>query len=445
MKKMLVLIFSFLLNGIALHAQAVYELAFTFPLTNDAIAYKACFIDADDGKGKLRLLFTPPAGKDSILVDMDVIEEIPDISSSCFNSGRIYYRLQNAKYIECKDPGIILPRYFCFKTNPASGLMEPFGVTNTAADCKADVVKFNSVAFIEQKDLTKEFVLTYFKLYDMFYRNIFLPNNSKALTTQEPVKFFLLFVANVTDPIIGTADRKDMNDAITFFSKIKQFLNIEQFIVDTITGKRLNKQNVENAIKTFLTPGPNDIVVFYYSGHGFRKPKDTRPGPYIDLRDEHNTDYMVNSLSMEDIFTAIRKKGARLNLVLSDCCNTLVLGNNPMADQQPITKKAFGLNWSNENCRNLFLNLTPTSILGTASEPTQFAIRNKTYGGFFSNFFRNSIETHFSFLKTKVSWEQIFEQTKIQTSYKSDHTYCDNVKKTICPQKPYVNIMYGRF
>ena len=123
MKKMLVLIFSFLLSGIALHAQAVYELAFTFPLTNDAIAYKACFIDADDGKGKLRLLFTPPAGKESILVDMDVIEELPDISSSCFNSGRIYYRLQNAKYIECKDPGIILPRYFCFKTNPVSGLM----------------------------------------------------------------------------------------------------------------------------------------------------------------------------------------------------------------------------------------------------------------------------------------------------------------------------------
>ena len=38
-------------------------------------------------------------------------------------------------------------------------------------------------------------------------------------------------------------------------------------------------------INTFLTPGPNDIVVFYYAGHGFRKQKDLWAGPYIDLRD----------------------------------------------------------------------------------------------------------------------------------------------------------------
>lgn len=440
MKKLLGSLFSFFVTCISLQAQSVYEFSFTFPHANDAIAYKACFIDAGDSKGKLRLMFNSPVSKDSILVDLEVTEESPDIKSDCFTSGRVYYKLQNAKYIECKDPEVKLPGYFCFKSDPVSGFLEPFGVTNSSADCNADVVKFTAVTFIEQKDLTKEFVLTYFKVYDVFYKNLFVPNNSKALTTNNPVKLYLLFVANVTDPIIGTADRKDMMDAITFFTKIKTFLGIDQFIFDTITGTRLNKKNVENAIKTFLTPGPNDIVVFYYSGHGFKKPKDGRPGPYIDLRDEFNPDYMVNSLSMEDIFITIKDKGARLSLVLSDCCNTLVVGDNPMADQQPITKKSFGINWSDENCRNLFLNLKKTAILASAAEPYQYAIRNKTYGGFFSNFFRNALETHFSYSKSQVTWKQVFEQTAIQTSYKSAHTYCDKVKKTICPQKPYADI-----
>ncbi len=440
MKKTLPILFSFLLTGSSLFAQAVYELSFAFPNAPNMIAYKACLIDAADGHGKLRLRFISPVSNDSLLVDLEVNEELPDIKSSCFNSDRVYYKLLNAKYIECNDPGIILPGYLCFKMDPVSGLLEPFGVTNTSLDCKADVVKFTASTFLEQKDLTKEFVLTYFKFYDSFYRNLFLPNNSKGLTTNNPVKLYLLFVANVTDPIIGTADRKDMMDALSFFTKIKTFLGIEEFIFDTITGTRLNKKNVEIAIKSFLTPGPNDIVIFYYSGHGFKKPKDGRQGPYIDLRDEFNPDYMVNSLNMEDIFSTIKGKGARLSLVLSDCCNTLVVGNNPMSDQQPITKKSFGINWSDDNCRNLFLNIKKTAIFATAAESNQYAIRNKTYGGFFSNFFRNALETHFSYAKNQVTWKQVFDQTTIQTSYKSDHTYCDKVTKTICPQKPYVDI-----
>lgn len=382
-----------------------------------------------------------PGSTDSILTELDAAEELPDMNSGCINTDRIYYKLKNPRYIESKDPGIVLPGYFCFQKDAATGLFEPYGITSSSEDCNAEPAKFSHIAFIDQQSLTKDFVLTYFKPYDLFYRNLFVTNNPKDLTTFErSVKIYLLIVANVDDPKIGPADRKNMNDAIAFFGKVKEFLGIADFIYDTITGRRLTRQNVLNAVNTFFAPaGSNDIVIFYFNGHGFRKPTDGRPGPYIDLKDERNFRIMEASASMEDIYATIRAKRARLSLVLSECCNALITDTNPLAEP-PAVKKSFGINWSTENCRNLFLNKTPMSILGAAASPSMLAASNNNFGGFFSYFFRTSLETHFSFAKTAVNWDQVFKQTAEQTKYKADRTYCDNVTKKKCNQLPYYRI-----
>ncbi len=448
-KKTVILLLVLCMHALYLQAQTVYELSFSLSNTTDTIACKAFFIDNNDGSGKLRLRFIAPAGKDSILAELDVTEENPEAVEACFKNDRIFYKLARVNYIDSKDPGIPLPGFLCFKKDAATGLFEPMGLTNSTKDCNADVIRFSNISFIKQQDLTKEFVLTYFKPYDIFYRNLFVTNNSKALTTaQQSVKLYLLFVANTTDAKIGTADRKNMNDAIAFFGKIKDFLGIAQFLYDTVAGANYNKQTVEKKIQTFLTPGPNDIVVFYYSGHGYRKPKDGRPGPYIDLRIDYTKSYLVNSLSMEDIKEMIIKKGARLNLILSDCCNDYVTSTNPMVQDQAISGKkgGFDLNWSTQNCRDLFLNTTPTTILATAAEPYQLAISNPVFGGFFSTFFRNAVETHLSYAKNNVTWTQLFEQAKVQTERKTSRTWCNDAKTIKCgKQRPYVDIRYGRF
>jgi hypothetical protein len=57
MKKILALIFSISLTTAVSKAQSVYELSFTFPAANTTVAYKACYVDAADGKAKVRLNF----------------------------------------------------------------------------------------------------------------------------------------------------------------------------------------------------------------------------------------------------------------------------------------------------------------------------------------------------------------------------------------------------
>jgi Caspase domain len=445
MKKIIIFLLC-CLTATTLRSQTVYELSFSLPHAAGDIPSRAFFVDHKDGKGKMRIRFIDPVSKDSILAELEAAEDLAD--ANC-NEDRLWYKLSRLSYIDSRDPAIPLPAYLSFRKDATNGLFEPWGLTNDAKDCNAASTRFTGISMIEPKDLTKEFVLTWFKPYDLFYRNLFVTNNTRALTMAERnIKLYLLFVANVTDAKIGIADRKNMNEAIAFFRKIKDHLGIDQFLYDTVAGANYSKATVEQKLKTFLTPGPNDIVVFYYSGHGYRQPKDGRPGPYIDLRIDYKKSYLVNSLSMEDIRDIIVKKGARLNLVLSDCCNAYVTDTNPMVQEQPISGKkgGFDLEWSVQNSRDLFLSTTPTTILATAAEPYQLAISNPIFGGFFSTFFRNAVDSHLSYSKSKVTWTDVFEQAKAQTERKTNRTWCNDAKTIKCgKQRPFVHIQYGRF
>jgi len=414
------------------------------------IDYKALFIDNNDGTGKVRLKFTTPTSADSVLADFDVKEEIIENNASCINGDRIYYKLQNPKFVASNNPVVNLPGYVCFKKETVSGLYEPAGVTNSTADCNTDLIKFSKVSSINQEALTKEFVLTYFKVNEPFYRSLFVTNNSKALTTTEAnTKLFLLFVCNVTDPEIGVADRKGMNEAINLFRKVKEFLGINAFIYDTVTGNDFNKQTVMNKINTFLKPGPNDIVVFYYAGHGFRMQKDGWPGPYIDLRDvvkDKFKKYQENSLSTEYILKQIESKGARLNLIISESCNDTITKTNPMVKEPPLAGKkgGFGINWSTQNARNLFLNTMRQTILIAAASPGYLAISNADFGGYFSTFFRNNLEINLGYSKTDVTWEKIIEETKKQTENKSSRTWCNDEKTMKLNRQRPIETLNGR-
>ncbi len=440
MKKILPVILFLLATCLSATAQSVYELSFTYPSNNSPVPYKALFIDYNNGKGQTRLKFTAPNSTDSLLVNFDVTEEISEMPPLCNSDERIYYKLQNPKYIpDTTNPGISFPAYICFKKDITSGVYEPMGVAASATDCTTDVQKFSKVTVVDKKDLTKEFVLNYFKPNDVFYKSIFVTNNSKDLTTSErDVTLYLLFVANVTDTIIGVANSKNMYDAIKFFGKVKDFLGIYNFVYDTITRNNFNKQTVSQKIDA-LKPRTRDIVVFYYAGHGFHQDRDTRIGPCIDLRDlvvDKKKKYQDNSLCMEDIATSIKNKGARLNLIISDCCNATVDATNPIAREAALSGKKgiFDQFWNTQKCRSLFLNATPNTILAGAAVPGHLAVSNPVFGGYFSNFFISTLETNLSLLSTnpKLTWDDVFNQVKPQTEKKARRTWCDDAKTIKC-------------
>src|SRR5205814_980359 len=102
--------------------------------------------------------------------------------------------------------------------------------------------------------------------------------------------------------------------------------------------------------------------------------------------------------------------------------------------------------WSQDNCRQLFLNPTPTSVLITASDVGQYSAADSTEGSLFTIFFKAALENNITNFKKNVSWDQVVAEAKNSTSIKARHTYCDRpfIPANICAQDPLPKVVMGR-
>jgi Caspase domain len=426
--------------GIIADAQSVYQFQYNFHQPADSITYHAFFARYDDGSGLLRVRYTPPLTAQDVLVEMDIEENfITDTISGKTDTTILFLKASSAaRYIIGDNKAAFNPPFFQFAYNKATGYYEPSGVTATQTNTAMSSSTSFIASLVERASLNKAFVSAFFSEDEDFYINLF-KNGTRGLTPAEKnIKLYLLVVADILDSSIGASCNMDMGRALETFKGITSYLGITM-IAKTISGADYSKKNVQAAISN-LKPLPNDIVVFYYSGHGFRKQEENRRFPNIKLKTHHinRQDVYKNSLNIEDIFLSIQKKGARCNLVLSDCCNNDIETTNVIATK-PGKTKGSGLEWNEDNCRNLFLNKAPISILATAADNGQRASSNNDFGGFFSYFFKTSMENYCSKLKNNVTWDLVLRDTKTQTIFKAQHTYCDKpyIPQNICNQYPY--------
>lgn len=435
-----------LLNTGKIAAQSVYHLRYNFHQPADSIAYQGFMIRYDDGSGLLRVRYTLPGTAADVLVECDVEEQPAAGNISPDNdTAALVLKAVNPRFIFGNSSIQFQPPLFLFSYNNASGFHEPRGVsTGTPVTGMAKRTSF-AAALVPGNALTKAFVSGFFTADDEFFSSLF-NNSTKGLTAVEKnTKLYLLVVADTLDKEIGPACSLDITRTLQTFKGIADTLGIK-FVPKVITGASYSKKNVELGIAN-LKPAPADIIVFYYSGHGFRKQEEAgKRFPNIKLKTNHTTtqDVYLNSLNIEDIFNTIKKKPARFNLVLSDCCNNDIESTNSTGSK-PGQTKGSGVEWSLDNCRKLFLDPARMSVLATAADNGQRACSKNSFGSFFSFYLATSLENYCSRLKTNVSWDQVLQDTKTQTINKAKRTYCDKpyVPENICNQYPNYKIVVG--
>lgn len=421
-------------------AQTVYLFEYKFQQAEDQGIYQVFFVTYDDGSGTARIKYRLPGSAEIQLLEMQVQGQYVSEKAGIIDTNKYVYKTSNPVTVLGNSDEKFRAPFFWFKKNQLLDIFEPVAVSDSSKHM-ASLLKSE---YIQNKDLKKDLVTQYFSEKDAIYQNLFGLRSRGLSAGEKNSRIFLLVVANTNDPVIGSSCNMDMNRIVQTFQDLADFLDIK-FYPTTIFGNSYNKLNVENAILN-LKPASNDIVVFYYSGHGFRKKEKPNPAkpysryPFLDFRSKPGEDYNLLSLNIEDIFNKIKRKGARLNLVLSDCCNNLPESTNSEGDPIPKTRGS-GLDWVEDNCRTLFLNPKRQSVLATAADVGQLASSNNKFGGFFSYFFKTSMETHFSTLKTNVSWELVLEEAVRQTDHKAQHTYCSKpyIPENICKQNPFYN------
>jgi hypothetical protein len=209
-----------------------------------------------------------------------------------------------------------------------------------------------------------------------------------------------------------------------------------------ISGNEFSKVNVDNAIIS-MRPAPNDIVVFYYTGHGFSEMKDNYRFPYLDLRDKSYQDYGGQyTMNMEAIFQKIKMKGARLNLILSDCCNNDPSQSQNMTSEDPETKVS-SIGWDKNKCISLFLNPRRQSVLATAAQKGELSAGNVSEGGFFTSNFLQSLEKHIGKVRTttrplEATWPSIISLATNETTTRAARKWCRMPDESVkaCTQHP---------
>lgn len=228
-------------------------------------------------------------------------------------------------------------------------------------------------------------------------------------------RFIVLYAIDVEDLQIGTSCLMDYSKMDTTFQEIATNIHFHYEPIVLMRGE-LNKRSLENKIDN-LQVGSNDVLVFYYAGHGFAELNQKSPYPALYLKGEETA-------TLDAIYVRLKKKKARLLLTFADCCNNIIVKFNGLPTVKPLVERT--INVENDILRKLFKESKGSIILSSARRNETAAGYTKT-GGFYTCFWKESLlyaQAH----NTHITWETLLTdaETRLQRYLKSikglDHT-----------------------
>ena len=402
-------------------SQSLYSIKYKYTSIEDNTTYNVFLVREDDGSGFYRVSFYDPETKSNMIVELDMQEMVFKDKDGHEDPTKIFFK--------GSDPQIILgdknyhyyPERFWFKLDEATGFFEPWGVTSPDEAGTVNGKFIGKPELLDQEDLTEAYILNFFLQEEEIYQALFATTERTLTPEQKRTTLHLIIVANTEDDKIGNTCMLDKNRTMKMYKDLAGFLGIS-FNAKEIYGDSYSKENVQKAV-TALYPASQDIVIFYYSGHGFSDPGVGRKFPNMALSGKSYEDAKLNSWNVEDVFNIIKRKGARLNLVISDCCNNSLDDNPTITCDIPKTRSS-DLGWSLENCKTLFMNPTPTSIIITAAQKGEMSSGNGIVGGYFTNEFRSNLITYFKPLHHYPTWLGVLGEVKTSTIEKADNARC---------------------
>ncbi len=197
---------------------------------------------------------------------------------------------------------------------------------------------------------------------------------------QEPVStgpvstLHAIVMVDTDDPQIGDMISVDLKKMRSYVQKMATLSGLELSIRE-FTADQFRNQKVQSHIST-LKVGPDDVLFFYYSGHGFRYQDQKVIWPYFD---------MLKPISFEKVISDLRAKTPRLLVALTDACNKVLEGVSE--PQMTFRSGAMG----SRGYRTLFRKFKG-EVLATSSSPGEYS-QTSNYGSWFTRDFLMGLDS----------------------------------------------------
>ncbi|MGM0439557.1 MAG: caspase family protein [Chlamydiota bacterium] len=149
----------------------------------------------------------------------------------------------------------------------------------------------------------------------------------------------------------------------------------------------------------------DDVIIFYYSGHGFRTDDATTlsPWPILSFSKEQR------GICLDDIIDIIARRPSRLKLIISDCCNEHL--PIPWAPPRPkmLIKIVADQALMKRNYKRLFCQ-SRGMIITTSSQAGEQSFCDHQQGGWYTHAFITTLWKRCC-TDPEISWDNVFQQT----------------------------------
>lgn len=372
-----------------------------------------------DGTANARIVYTDPESQTQKLVSQ---QYAPIFNAGSVAAPNLLSTTSEVDYLQGIEDSFYVATQIRLKQITEEGesffVPEQLNYLDSSKEWQGASTISNKTYTDEELLLNKGILEVFFQKDDPFYTYLSNAGLRGDLSFFERMsRLHLIIVANTLDDSIGITTQKDLDKTQKFFRKLSQSMKITM-LETTISGSDFGIRNVKRALRK-LKVNRNDIVVFYYSGHGFRFASDASLYPRISLRTNKSQDILRNNLVLEDIYKTILTKNARVNIVLGDCCNNEVDDRIPQGAEVLNPRSLSGTTLNLVNCRTFFFPERPFSVIIGSAKKGQLAVSNSTLGGFFTHFFLAELEKSMFTSKGSKSWPDLFSQTMNKATFQA--------------------------
>jgi Caspase domain len=406
---------------------------------NKASAYSIFLNMQADGSTTARIRFTKPSTGQTCLV-----EQL--FKDSVLNNNRMLVANGKAQLLAGNDDSAYMaPQiYFEQRTDSLGAYYAPSAIDLINTD--GQLVKTELTVLQEKtfKQLAQELTLVrrFYNERDAFYLYLIKLGTRGLNVAELNTKFYFIAIVNTLDSSIGASAQKDLTRMRETFASLTKQVGI-RFVPIIIAGVDFNIANAQRVIDTIQPKAGTDIVFFYYSGHGFRNSDDVSKFPRISFRTTRLQLRAINNLSVEEVYTKLLAKKARVTIVISDCCNENIGASVPVGMNllRPRSSGTEGLKVNFDNFRKLFLPAQPVSILVGSAEKNQLAVGNPDMGGYFTNYFQAQLQSSMYTNTGESSWLRLLLKAKEDTRLKALSALCKGTANGRCTQRAELRVL----